>query len=312
MSLRPFDKDILYHMFLQYYFFKQWEKLRNYAHQKNITIIGDMPIYVGLDCADVWFDQKSFLLDEDGYPQFVAGVPPDYFSQYGQRWGNPLYDWDYLKQHHFYFWVDRMKQAMQLYDMIRIDHFRGFDTYWMIPSCESTAIHGKWQKAPGYDLFQTLFEKLPTLSLLAEDLGELNDDVYQLRDAYHLKGMYVFQFHYQDHMDMNKVIVYTGTHDNDTLKGWISSLSVQDHEYLQCMLKDYPENDLDLKIIHYCMTLNADYIMIPIWDILQLDSQYRFNIPGQIGGHNWQFHLLSYQNAEESFRFLSHIIKEIR
>ena len=156
-----------YQIFLPNYFFKQGNALKNYANQKGISIIGDMPIYVGLDSVDVWVNQQCFLLEEDGKPSFVAGVPPDYFSKFGQRWGNPLYDWEYLSKHQFDFWVERMKAASQIYDTVRIDHFRAFDTYWKIPESESTAIIGDWIEAPGYQLFDTLFNKVPELSILA-------------------------------------------------------------------------------------------------------------------------------------------------
>ncbi|MEG0277375.1 MAG: 4-alpha-glucanotransferase, partial [Coprobacillus sp.] len=206
-SLTPFFREIDYQKFIQYYFFKQWKQLKKYANDKGISIIGDMPIYVGLDSVDVWTNQECFLLEDDGTPSFVAGVPPDYFSKFGQRWGNPLYDWDYLKETHFAFWVDRMKAASEIYDTVRIDHFRAFDTYWKVPESESTAIIGEWVEAPGYELFDVLFREVPSLSILAEDLGELRDEVYDLRDHYHLKGMYVFEFHYCYEFDFEKVVV---------------------------------------------------------------------------------------------------------
>lgn len=297
-TLIPFIKEINYQLFLQYYFFKQWNTLKQYANKKGICIIGDMPIYVGLDSSDVWMNQESFLLEEDGTPSFVAGVPPDYFSKFGQRWGNPIYNWDYLKANDFAFWVDRMKAAQNIYDTVRIDHFRAFDTFWKIPETEPTAIIGEWVEAPGYELFDTLLEKIPNLSVLAEDLGELRDEVYELRDHYHFKGMYVFQFHYAYDFDFDKVIVYTGTHDNDTLVGWLSELEDEEYKKLLNILKTYDEKEDYQKIIHYCLDLNASQVIIPVWDLMGCDSSCRFNVPGQIGSPNWEFRLTSFDEFD--------------
>ncbi len=307
-TLTPFLKEIDYQIFLQYYFFLQWNKLKDYAHQKGISIIGDMPIYVGLDSADVWMNQECFLLEQDGTPSFVAGVPPDYFSQYGQRWGNPIYDWEYLENHDFDFWVERLESAMNMYDMVRIDHFRGFDTYWKIPESEPTAVIGEWVEAPGYALFDTLYHKIPHLNILAEDLGDLREEVYTLRDYYHLKGMYVFQFHYQSTMDLENLIVYTGTHDNDTLKGWIDSLEENEYKELYKMIQGYKESEDYLKVIHYCLKQDAPYIIIPVWDLMGLGSEYRFNKPGTIGSYNWEYHMVSFDEFDESLNELKHMM----
>lgn len=308
-SLIPFIKDISYEMFLQYYFFKQWKVLKDYANSKNIQIIGDMPIYVGLDSVDVWMNQESFLLEEDGTPSFVAGVPPDYFSKYGQRWGNPIYDWDYLKDNHFQFWVERMNAANQMYDVVRIDHFRAFDTYWKIPESETTAIIGEWIEAPGYQLFDTLLEKIPQLSVLAEDLGDLRNEVYELRDHYSLKGMYVFQFHYQNDFDFDKVIVYTGTHDNDTLVGWLDTLSQEEYKTLEKILEDYEEKEDFQKIIHYCLDLDAHQVIIPVWDMMGSDSSCRFNVPGKIGSPNWEYRLTSFDEFDSYLEVYKNMIE---
>lgn len=297
-SLTPFLKEINYQIFLQYYFFKQWNALKNYANQKGISIIGDMPIYVGLDSVDVWVNQQCFLLEEDGKPSFVAGVPPDYFSKFGQRWGNPLYDWEYLSKHQFDFWVERMKAASQIYDTVRIDHFRAFDTYWKIPESESTAIIGDWIEAPGYQLFDTLFNKVPELSILAEDLGELRHQVYDLRDHYHLKGMYVFQFHYCYDFDFHKVVVYTGTHDNDTLVGWLDSLEKEDYKKVSTYIANYDEVHDYQKIIHYCLDLEAMHVIVPVWDMMGCDTSARFTVPGKIGSPNWEYRLSSFEQFD--------------
>lgn len=298
-SLTPFLREIDYQKFLQYYFFKQWRQLKKYANSKGISIIGDMPIYVGLDSVDVWMNQECFLLEEDGTPSFVAGVPPDYFSKFGQRWGNPLYNWEYLKETDFAFWIDRMKAASEIYDTVRIDHFRAFDTYWKVPESESTAIIGEWVEAPGYELFDVLFREVPSLSILAEDLGELRDEVYDLRDHYHLKGMYVFEFHYCYEFDFEKVVVYSGTHDNDTLVGWLDTLNEEDIEKLDELLKNYNENEYYQRIIHYCLDLKANDVIIPVWDMMGATSSSRFNVPGVIGSPNWEFRLSSFEDFEE-------------
>ena len=308
-SLIPFMKEMNYEIFLQYYFFKQWNALKTFANEHDIQIIGDMPIYVGLDSVDVWMNQESFLLEEDGTPSFVAGVPPDYFSKYGQRWGNPIYDWDYLENHHFQFWVDRMKAAQKMYDIVRIDHFRAFDTYWKIPESEPTAIIGEWIEAPGYQLFDTLFQQIPGLSVLAEDLGELRNEVYELRDHYHLKGMYVFQFHYQHDFDFDKVIVYSGTHDNDTLVGWLSTLEKDEYKNLLELLEPYQEKEIFQKIIHYCLDLKAEQIIIPVWDMLGCDTNCSFNVPGKIGSPNWEYRLTSFDDFDTYLLDYQNMIK---
>lgn len=305
-SLTPFQKEIQYHMFLQYCFHKQWMKLKAYANQNNIKIVGDMPIYVGLDSSDVWSHQESFLLEKDGEPSFVAGVPPDYFSKYGQRWGNPIYDWEYLEEHNFDFWVERMKAANNLYDIVRIDHFRAFDTYWKIPASEPTAVIGEWVEAPGYKLFDRLFHEIPDLSILAEDLGELREEVYHLRDHYDLRGMYVFQFHHHLDFDMSKVVVYSGTHDNETVVGWLNSLDENERNYVNELL----EEDSYLGVIDYCMSLEAPAVIIPVWDIMGEDETCRFNVPGKIGSPNWEYRLDSFKHFEKQLKKYKTIIEK--
>lgn len=309
-SLTPFLNEINYQIFLQYYFFKQWDALKKYANQKGISIIGDMPIYVGLDSVDVWINQDCFLLEEDGTPSFVAGVPPDYFSKYGQRWGNPIYNWEYLAEHDFDFWVERMQAASCIYDTVRIDHFRAFDTYWKVPESEATAIIGEWIEAPGYKLFDTLFKKIPELSILAEDLGELRNEVYELRDHYHLKGMYVFQFHYAYDFDFKKVVVYTGTHDNDTLVSWLESLEKEDYKKVYAYIQDYEEIHDYQKIIHYCLDLEAEHVIVPVWDIMGCDTSCRFNIPGKIGSPNWELRLNSFEQFDSYLKVYKNMIEE--
>ncbi|MCD8028242.1 MAG: 4-alpha-glucanotransferase [Erysipelotrichaceae bacterium] len=309
-SLTSLTKEIELYIFLQYEFFKQWDGLKKYANEHDIIIIGDMPIYVGLDSVDVWTNQERFLLEEDGTPSFVAGVPPDYFSAYGQRWGNPIYDWDYLKENGFKFWVDRLKAALNMYDTVRIDHFRAFDTYWKIPASEPTAIIGEWVEAPGYALFDTLIDELDNFSVLAEDLGDLRAEVYDLRDHYHLKGMYIFQFHHSDDFDMNKVVVYTGTHDNDTIVAWYDELDDHYKKKIQHVLKDYDEAEIHQKILHYCLDLEAETIIIPVWDIMGCGKGCRFNVPSTIGSPNWEWRISSFVEFDKALAVYKDLIHQ--
>lgn len=309
-SLTPLTKEIELYIFLQYEFFKQWKALKAYANEHDILIIGDMPIYVGLDSVDVWANQESFLLEEDGTPSFVAGVPPDYFSAYGQRWGNPIYDWDYLKEHQFKFWVERVRAALNMYDTVRIDHFRGFDTYWKIPASEPTAIIGEWVEAPGYELFDTLLDQLDNFSVLAEDLGDLRAEVYELRDHYHLKGMYIFQFHHSDNFDMNKVVVYTGTHDNDTIMAWYDDLDDKYKRKINYVLKDYEESEIYQKVLHYCLDLETETVIIPVWDVMGCGHHCRFNVPSTIGSPNWEWRIASYDDFDKALKVYKDLIHQ--
>ena len=309
-ELLPFEKEINYQEFLQYYFFKQWYALKKYANDQGIMIIGDMPIYVGLDSADCWLDQEDFLLEEDGTPSFVAGVPPDYFSEFGQRWGNPIYDWNHLEKTNFKFWIDRIHSANKLYDEVRIDHFRGFDTYWKIPASEPTAVVGEWVEAPGYALFDKLFEEYPDTHILAEDLGLLRDEVYELRDHYNFKGMYIFQFHYKDEFDFDKVVVYSGTHDNDTLMGWYDNLDKDSLKDVELLLDGYKERKLHRQMIHYCMDLPAESVIIPVWDLLGEPETSRFNTPGTIGSPNWEWKMSRFTEFNKEMKFMKKIIHD--
>jgi len=225
-NIEPYKNEIRYEIFLQYIFYKQWMALKKSANQAGIKIMGDIPIYVGIDSLDVWDNQECFLLDLECRPAFIAGVPPDYFSESGQRWGNPIYNWEFIKTRGFDLWVNRLSYAGELFDIVRIDHFRGFDTYWKIPASCPTAVEGEWVEAPGYELFEILSEKLPDVEIVAEDLGDLRPEVLKLRDHFGLKGMKVVQFTFDPNeknnnfQDRENMIIYTGTHDNQTIRGW--------------------------------------------------------------------------------------------
>lgn len=306
-DLAPYQQEIAYEMFLQFVLFKQWLALKNFANERGIEIMGDIPIYVGIDSEDVWSNQKYFLLDKKGRPTHIAGVPPDYFSATGQRWGNPLYDWKSLANDQFGFWVERLRYNALLYDAIRIDHFRAFDTYWKIPAKCETAIDGKWVKAPGYALFDRIFEEIKDIEIIAEDLGDLRKEVYQLRDHYHLKGMKIVQFTFNlsekesYFVDRENMVIYTGTHDNATIRSWYQSQ--KDHtkrkmrEYFKTL---YPDSrNISESFIRFTFDNIAEIAIIPMQDFLNLADEGRMNVPGTIGSSNWEWRMLDYKMFEK-------------
>ncbi|MBR6323264.1 MAG: 4-alpha-glucanotransferase [Lachnospiraceae bacterium] len=244
-DLSDLESAIGLEMFLQYEFYVQWQRILAYAHEKGVLIMGDIPFYVGQDSLDVWGSQDEFLLDPDGYPGFVAGVPPDYFAAEGQRWGNPIYDWDHMEKNGFAFWKNRLLYTAKLYDMIRIDHFRAFDTYWKVPRSCPTAMVGKWIEAPGYAFFDKLLPLLGDTEIIAEDLGDMREEVYKLRDHYNFPGMNVLQFTMLDEKFKirENMFVYTGTHDNDMIRGWYKEQKPKDQRKLQIMLLGLEEAD---------------------------------------------------------------------
>ncbi|MBY7735209.1 4-alpha-glucanotransferase [Francisella philomiragia] len=303
IELEQFQQEIDYQIFLQFIFYKQWFELRGYANKNNIEIMGDLPIYLGFDSADVWEHQEIFLLDKNQNPSFVAGVPPDFFSETGQLWGNPLYDWDKLKETNFDFWIDRLNGNFKLFDIVRIDHFRAFDTYWKIPAGEKTAINGEWVEAPGYDFFDTIYKRIPDANIIAEDLGDLRPEVLELRDHYNLKGMKIFPFHFDlrtgSFIDDANIVAYSGTHDNNTLKGWYFD---ELNRYQRKLLKRYfKANDKNVfrKIIKYLLNCDAEYVILPVQDILELSSEARLNTPGTVGEPNWQWKLTDFDGLHQ-------------
>lgn len=303
IDLDPYTDEINYEIFLQYIFFKQWIRLKQYANSLGIKILGDIPIYVGLDSVDVWANQEVFLLNHDKTPSFVAGVPPDFFSETGQLWGNPLYNWKKLEQTEFKYWIERLRASSQLFDIIRIDHFRAFDTYWKIPGGSKTAIDGQWIEAPGYKLFDTIYRELPEINIVAEDLGDLREEVYELRDHYNLAGMLVFQFHY-DLDDTTKfttkenTLVYTGTHDNTTLIGWFDDLDIITQQKFLEHFGVIDKYQLVEEVMDELLNSSAKYVIFPVQDLLKLDATARFNTPGQIGSPNWEWKLVDFRQLE--------------
>lgn len=294
-----------YHRFEQFIFFQQWSSLKNYANEHGVLVFGDMPIFVAHDSADVWAQQEYFTLDESGQPTVVAGVPPDYFSTSGQRWGNPLYCWDRMEADGFRWWLERMRTQLRLCDIIRIDHFRGFESHWEIPISSHTASEGQWVKAPGKALFQTLEAHYGALPLVAEDLGTITPEVRWLRDRFNLPAMKVLQFAFDGGADnpylpwnhVENCVVYTGTHDNDTTLGWFNSLSEKKRHYTyQCL--GCPTEPMPWALIGGAFKSIAGHAVVPMQDILELGSEARMNLPGTIEGNwRWQFNWSQLQSG---------------
>lgn len=311
-DLSELEEEINYEMFIQFKLYEQWMNVKKYANSKGIEIIGDLPIYVGIDSEDVWSHQESFLLDDDGHPTFIAGVPPDYFSKTGQRWGNPLYDWDYLKQHDFRFWKERLSYNTKLFDIIRIDHFRAFDTYWKIPSSCPTAIEGEWIEAPGYELFDSILKDIPDLHLIAEDLGDLREEVLILRDHYHFPGMKIVQFEFdplrKDNNQIQNRVIYPGTHDNQTLRSWYASSKPSFKKQTQ----KFFNNDLPMTTNFIELTLSdqADMAILPMQDILNLSDRARMNRPGTIGSPNWEWKMADFKDFEKELPKIKELLKK--
>ena len=281
----------------QYVFYAQWEALKNYAHQRGIRLFGDLPIFVALDSADVWSHQHLFRLDAQGHPTVVAGVPPDYFSTTGQLWGNPLYRWEAHEASGFAWWRERFHAELRRADLVRVDHFRGFQACWMVPAKEATAVNGSWEEAPGRALFTALRSVAPDLPIVAEDLGVITPEVEALRSAFGFPGMKILQFAfdagptnpYLPHNYDRDCVVYTGTHDNATTRGWWDQLDAAQRAQVGIYLgKHHPDIPWDL--IRLAMASVARLCIIPCQDLLGLDEAARFNRPGQPSG-NWQWRL---------------------
>jgi 4-alpha-glucanotransferase len=281
--------------FEQFIFEQQWQALKRHANGKGITIFGDMPIFVAHDSADVWAQRQCFDLDESGRPTVVAGVPPDYFSATGQRWGNPHYDWEWMEADGFSWWRQRLEGQLRLFDLVRIDHFRGFEAYWEVPVHEETAINGRWVKAPGDALFATLLELFDPLPVVAEDLGTITPEVTELRTKYALPGMRILHFAFDGspdnpylphNHDVNSV-VYTGTHDNDTTLGWYDSLPESVCQNMNEYLGQ-PGEAMPWPLIRAAYASVARLAIVPLQDVLELGAEHRMNTPGTVVG-NWQW-----------------------
>ena len=280
--------------FVQYNFFKQWRKLKDYANSKGIKIIGDIPIYISEDSSDIWSNPKLFKLNSKGEPITVAGCPPDNFSPTGQMWGNPIYDWGYLESTGYKWWIDRLKESLKLFDVIRLDHFRGFESYWEVPYGYPTAEFGKWTKGPGMKLFNYIKEKLGNVEIIVEDLGYLTDDVINFRIETGYPGMKILQFGFcengNDHTPYNynnNCVVYTGTHDNDTIRGWIEVTGSSDE--INRMKKYFginSSNNLNWEFIRGAWSSVCNISITTVQDLLNLGNESRMNYPSVVGG-NW-------------------------
>jgi 4-alpha-glucanotransferase len=304
-----FESQIRYQEFQQYLFFKQWTNLKSYCHQNDVRLIGDLPIFMALDSAEVWSRPDMFYLDETGLPTIVAGVPPDYFSRTGQLWGNPVYHWDVMKSENYVWWIERLKTTFRLFDVVRIDHFRGFEKYWAIPAGDRTAERGCWLPGPGKELFETIINKLGDIPIIAEDLGVITQEVEELRDHFGYPGMRVLLFAFSGdtkknvhlpHLYKHNCVVYTGTHDNTPILGWFrgedigettQSIDARRNE-VNMALKYLGTNgsDINWDFIRLALESVADQAIIPLQDVLGLGNKARMNTPGTVEGNwTWRF-----------------------
>lgn len=317
--IKKYSNEIECQKFIQFIFFRQWIKVKNYANNKKIEIIGDIPIFVAHDSADVWSNPELYYLDEQRELLFVAGVPPDYFSETGQRWGNPLYRWDRMKDDNYDWWIKRIKHNFNVVNILRIDHFRGFESYWQIPATESTAVEGKWMSGPGIEFFLHIKKKLGILPIIAEDLGIITPPVKTLRQSTGFPGMRVLQFAFGDdfedynesnylpHNYTRNTVVYTGTHDNDTTKSWFDrSPTVLKNRVLEYTNSD--GKDVVGDLIRLAWSSIAKMAIIPLQDLLHLGGDGRMNLPGTVGD-NWRWRFTWGQLTEEKGEEISKMSK---
>lgn len=311
------DKEahfILYNKFLQFIFFNQWEQLKKYANDSGIKIIGDIPYYINYDSSDVWANQELFKLDEEKNPEFVAGVPPDYFSKTGQLWGNPVYDWDKLKESGYSWWLKRIGHNLSMFDKLRLDHFRGFISYWEIKSGEKTAINGNWVHLDAYDFFDTLFSEYDKSGIIAEDLGIITEDIKELIKHYEIPGMKILLFAFGDDYPYgdylprnidNNCVMYTGTHDNNTAVGWWNeeATEIEKQRVKEYLEKEIEDQSINWELIELALGSRADTAIFPIQDILGLGAFARMNTPSTTKG-NWTWKL-------ESYNFFTNIIEKL-
>ena len=303
---RTYGEEIQFYEFLQYLFAGQWKKLKSYANSKDIEIVGDIPIYVAFDSADVWACPELFQLDESLLPTKVAGCPPDAFSATGQLWGNPLYRWDYHKETGYAWWMRRFAHSFTLYDVVRVDHFRAFDEYYAIPYGDKTAEYGKWEEGPGLDLFRVMKEELGEKQVIAEDLGFLTPSVLRLVKDTGFPGMKVLHFafnasgdsEYLPHNYVKNCVVYTGTHDNDTTLSWYRSMSREDKEFTRNYLNIRRAQSMNWVLIRAALSSVADTAIIPMQDYLGLGNDARINMPSTLGD-NWKWRMYAEEAGEE-------------
>ena len=305
---RKLKDEVDCHRFQQFEFYRQWDALRTYCKERGILIMGDIPIYVSHESADVWAHREQFCLDENGKPTEVSGVPPDYFSETGQLWGNPIYRWPEMERSRFNWWIDRLRGTFRLFDLVRLDHFRGFEAYWAVPAGEETAVNGRWVKAPGAKLFRAAQKALGELKVVAENLGDITPEVEQIRREFHFPGMAVLQFGFgtdpqaatfRPHNFERELFAYTGTHDNDTVMGWWTSeggdstRSAEDVRKEKAFAQRYiapSDEPIHWKLIRVLLSSVAQVAVMPMQDVLGLGSESRMNKPGTAEG-NWSWRM---------------------
>jgi len=300
--------EVQAYKYWQFEFFQQWERLKIYCQQRGVRFMGDIPIYVAHDSADVWAHPDLFYLDDQGSPTVVSGVPPDYFSATGQLWGNPIYRWDLLAANGYKWWIERFRDSLALFDMVRLDHFRGFESYWEVPGGETTAIHGRWVKGPGANLLSALQSAFGELPIVAENLGVITPPVEKLRQQFGLPGMSLLQFafgndpqgpSFRPHNYSRDLAAYTGGHDNDTTLGWWRSSGASDstrtaedvlkeHEFARAYLNFHDDSEINWVMIRAVLSSVADVAVVPLQDVLGLGSEARMNLPGKVSG-NWKW-----------------------
>ena len=307
-ALKQFRKELAeeieFYQFLQFYFYKQWTELKRYANEKGIKIIGDIPIYVAFDSADTWANPSLFQLDENNIPKAVAGCPPDGFSADGQVWGNPLYNWEQLENRGYAWWIERLKHCFKLYDVVRIDHFRGFDEYFSIPYGDTTALNGHWEKGPGMKLFDAMKACLGNKDIIAEDLGFMTESVKELVKNSGFANMKVLEFGFdsrdtgnrEDYLPHNygeNCVAYTGTHDNQTVRSWFETISDEERNMVKEYLEDEPESSREIcrAFIELVMKSKANVCIIPMQDYLGYDDTTRMNQPSTVG-KNWRWRMV--------------------
>lgn len=294
---KELESEVRFWEFTQWCFFRQWLALKRYANEKGIKIIGDIPIFIAYQSADVWANPHLFHLDKEMKPKVVAGVPPDYFSATGQRWGNPLYNWKAMQDEGYSWWINRIQTTFELVDIVRIDHFRGFAGYWEIPAAEKTAVKGRWVKGPGAKFFDAIEKKLGKLAIIAEDLGEITPNVIELRDRYQFPGMRILQFafagdpknNFLPHNYISNTVVYSGTHDNDTTLSWFNTATEREREFVKRYIGT-DGKEIHWDFIRLASQSVADMAIFPFQDILGLGNEARMNLPGKaLGNWGWRF-----------------------
>ncbi|KPP99691.1 MAG: 4-alpha-glucanotransferase MalQ [Bacteroidetes bacterium HLUCCA01] len=312
---KKLSDHIDYHYWLQFEFFTQWMALKEYANSKDIHVVGDIPIFVDHNSSDVWSHPGYFEVDKDGNRLLVAGVPPDYFSATGQLWGNPLYKWKALEKDNFSWWVERFRQMFVMYDAIRVDHFRGFDAYWEVQADAETAINGRWVKGPGRKLFDTILHELGDLPIIAEDLGVITPEVVELRDGFGFPGMKILQFAMSGdpansflphNFDTSNCVVYTGTHDNDTTRGWYAKAPQTEQHWA----REYTRSDgsqIHLEMIRLGIMSAADMAIFPLQDFMGLETEHRMNLPGTTVD-NWIWRYTDGMLARVDAAYLRHMV----